>query len=222
MGRRGGNGVVSGCFWGVGLETETETETASRRAPALGSRFRDNDGWGSVCGTLAGCWCRVASPRHRTSGFLRPPRSPFDLTSRRETAPRMAPAPVGLGTVLGYVAGISRERRLEVCGTRGCCGWGREPFDRLRANGISKRACGVGWWRSVPLRQAQGARNLDTGFRRYDGGGCGKFERRGLAPRRAPALGSRFRGARRWGERDARELLVAERPTTGSGGAETR
>ena len=81
-----------------------------------------------------------------------------------ETAPRPAPA-------LG-----SRFRGNDggrVCGTRGSCGGGG-PFDRLRANGISKRACDVGWWGSVPaitVGVRAGPAPLDTGFRRYDDGG---------------------------------------------------
>ena len=135
------------------------------RVPAL----RENDGGGS--GGNGRCWWWGASPGYRTVGAAAPLDSPFDFPQGER--PHHGPAPVGLGTVLGYVAGISRERRLEVCGTRG--GW---------------------WWRRA-LRQAQGERNLearlrcglvgacrrpfaplDTGFRRYDGGGCGEFERR--------------------------------------------
>ena len=79
---------------------------APRRAPALGSRFRENDG-----GRGAGGACRYCV------GVPHP--APLDSCLRRNDAGSSA------GTTVGE------------CGTRGGCGWGRKPFDRLRANGIS-------------------------------------------------------------------------------------
>ena len=55
-------------------------------------------------------------------------------------------------------AGSSAGTTVGECGTRGGCGWGREPFDRLRANGISKRACDVGWWGRAAARRTSGYR----------------------------------------------------------------
>ena len=90
--------------------------------------------------------------------------------------------------------GIARGGGVRVRGKwtpLGCGG----PFDRLRANGEgSKRACDVGWWGCAAARRTSGYRlspvrrwrvwevgeaetaprrapALDTGFRRYDGGG---------------------------------------------------
>ena len=146
-----------------------EPETPLRRAPALGSRCDDGGGSGAACR-----YC-VGSPHP----------APLDSCLRRNDArrrrPRAAPLP--------WVPAFARTTVGGVCGTRG--GW---------------------WWRRA-LRQAQGERNLDsapamwvgggvpppgapldTGFRRYDDGGCGNVRETETAPRRAPALGSRFRG----------------------------
>ncbi len=58
---------------------------------------------------------------------------------------------------------------------------------RLRRGG--GRGCGAGWWWGA-LRQAQGERTRGVGVRRGVGDAMGE----GDAPRRAPALDSRFRG----------------------------
>ena len=126
---------------------------------------------------------------------------------------------VGEGTAWGQ---WGRVRVFLGCGIgdgdgpspRPCPGF---PLSRERRWGGAVGRAGAGG--GVPPPGAP----LDTGFRRYDDGGCGKFERR-RRPRRAPALGSRFRenDGGRSRVRDARELVVAEGPSTGSGRTESR
>ena len=142
----------------------------------------------------------------------------------------------------------------------------RTGFDRLRANGEgSKRACDVGWWGRAAARRTSGYRlspvrrwrvwevgeaetaphrapALDTGFRRYDGGGSagrawaggcgGPFDRlraNGIAHRPAPVgsgtvsgSGQAFLGIDGWGCAGHAGLVVAEGPSTDSGRTESR
>ena len=53
---------------------------------------------------------------------------------------------------------LSRERRWGGAVGRAGAGGGGGPFDRLRANGISKRACDVGWWGRAAARRTSGYR----------------------------------------------------------------
>ena len=91
---------------------------------------------------------------------------------------------------------LSRERRWGgVRDARGLNWWPEGPFDRLRANGISKRACDVGWWGRAAARRTSGYRLSPV--RRWRVWEVSRERRRD--PRRAPALGSRRRRERRWG-----------------------
>ena len=128
---------------------------------------------------------------------------------------------------------------------------GGGPFDRLRANGISKRACDVGWWGRATARRTSGYRLSPVrrwrvwevreaeapragplpwvpAFARTTVGGGGAACRYCVGlPHPAP-LDSCLRrndagssaGTTVGGVLDARELLVAEGPSTGSGRTE--
>ena len=122
--------------------------------------------------------------------------APLDSCLRRNDARRRRP----LAAHLPWVPAFARTTVGGVCGTRGRVGGG-VPFDRLRANGISKRACDVGWWGRAAARRTSGYRLSPV--RRLGGVGS---SRGGGAPRRAPALGSRFRendGGGCWGHAGA-------------------
>ena len=203
-------GSCQGVFGGWGCGIGDGDGPAPR--PALGSRFRENDGGGSG-GTRGGWWGRAAA--RRTSGYRLSPVRRWRVWEVREaeTAPRRAPA-------LG-----SRFRENDgggVCGTRTLCGAGPGGalLDRLRANGIAKRACDVGWWGSAAARRTSGYRLSPV--RRLAGVGSARGAGDGPAPR--PALGSRFReNDGGGGVRDARELCGARALwIPGSGRTESR
>ena len=95
-----------------------------------------------VCGTRGGWWWR---------------RAPFEcpqdrLRQAQGERNHASPRPRGFGHSIGVGAGISRDRRLGVCGTRGGLWWRRAPFDRLRANGIAHRPYG---FRGVDARYGE-------------------------------------------------------------------
>ena len=128
-----------------------------------------------------------------------------------------------------WIPAFAGMTRVGVCGG---CWWWRAPFDRLRANGFGKRACGGEWGmrsgtetpRAAPLwipafagmtrvgdagRTRGGVRRGGGPFDRVRANGFGKRPCRGEggggdamgdggAPRRAPALGSPFRGNDGW------------------------
>ena len=197
-GRRVGEGTAWG-QWGrvrVFLDAGLETETAPRRAPALGSRFRGNDGGGG-CGDARGLVVACRRPAHLWIPAFAGTTMAGVGSSRAGDGPAPGPCP-------GFP--LSRERRWEgECAGRAGAVGGGGPFDRLRANGISKRACDVGWWGRAAARRTSGYRLSPV--RRW-GGPVWEVPwvpaRGGGAPRRAPALGSRFRendggrGERRW------------------------
>ena len=78
--------------------------------------------------------CRVTAPR--PSGFL----------------PSHGMAP------LGVVRAFDGNDGWRCAGRAGAGGGTGGPFDRLRANGISKRACDVGWWGRAAARRTSGYR----------------------------------------------------------------
>ena len=155
-----------------------------------------------------GWWGRAAA--RRTSGYRLSPVRRWRVWEVREAeAPRAAPlpwVPAFAGTTVGGA-----------CGTRGGCGGGG-PFDRLRANGISKRACDVGWWGRAAARaplDTGTAAPLDSCLRRNDSGG--------EAPRCRHLPWVPAFAERRWeGCGKLRGGGVAEGPSTGSGRTESR
>ena len=102
----------------------------------------------------------------------------------------------------GSCGSAARERRA-----------GEAPFDRLRANGFGKRACGgeegMRWGTETAPHRAP----LDTGFRRYDGGGV--RGRRGLLVAGGPSTSS---GRNGFGKRACGERAVRRRGCDGGDG----
>ena len=153
---------------------------------------RGGDGVGAMgsCQGVFGVWDwsrrgRCAAPLPWVPAFARTTVGgagpPAGTVSGYRTPPLWIPA------FAGMTLGVVRERRLGCAGRAGAVGGGG-PFDRLRANGISKRVCDVGWWGRVAARRTSGYRLSPV--RRWRVWEVREAE---AAPRRAPALGSRFR-----------------------------
>ena len=170
---RGGDGVgaMGSCQGVFGCGGWDWRRRAPRRAPALGSRFRENDGGGE---------------RWDARGLVGACRRPAHLW-----------IPAFAGTTM---AGVGSTRA------------GDAP---RRAPALGSRFRGNDGGRGVRDRAGGGRAPLDSCLCRNDA-------RRRLPRVPAPALGSRFRGNDGGGVRDARGLLVAEGPSTGSGRTESR
>ena len=240
---RGGDGVgamgscqgVFGCggwwWWRAPFECPQDRPFDRLRANGEGAKCACDVGW------------RGRAAARRTSGYRLSPVRRWRVWEVGEAeAPRAAPlpwVPAKAGTTVGggcagragavggggprpaplpWVPAFARTTEGGVCGTRGSCWWRRA----LRQAQGERRGCEARLRCGLVGACRRPAHLWIPAFAGTTMAGVGS-SRGGGAPRRAPALGSRFRendGGR--GVRDTRGLVVAEGPSTGSGRTESR
>ena len=167
-----------------GERERRETGTPPRRAPALGSRFRENDDGGGRVG--GGCWWREALRQARANGIAVSACDGVWGIRRCDGAggggaPPLAPLDTGFRR---YDGGDVRANK--------CCwlwrGEGPAAAGRALREAPLRRDVASGMRRGLvvgALRQAQGERIRGARLRRGGGQGCGVGVRRGVGVRAA-------------------------------------